>query len=107
MKAGMNKEQATALCLQLAEEAWSALSLEIEEELRTVSSTTDAGLVQVDVVEDRDGGSSPFVSFAVVPNNNPSGVESFAVIQWEPDSGDTWLHVAHDVCFDAQLFNQR
>lgn len=101
----MNKEQATALCRLLAQEQVDAPAGGPVEQLESEALYHD--LLTIDLFSEETGNCA-FCTFAVVPNENPNakpGQEpTFAVLQYEPDSGDSWIHVSEDVCFFATAF---
>jgi hypothetical protein len=99
----MNLEQAVALCRLLAEEIAVKTREEGEECEQLETNGLYPDLITVDLFSSHD--SCAFCAFAVIPNENPMAKEpTFAVLQYEPDSGDSWVHVSETVCFFATAF---
>lgn len=99
----MNKQQAEALAREIVEEVTN----NSEEAVFVKDVSREDGLLRLEVhlAEDRYVGGQeayPLEQISVVANCNPAREETYAVLQWNEDTCEGFLHVSPTACFPTR-----
>ncbi len=100
-----NPAAALALARVLVQEKQDELRAAGDEtSFDVLETSTDDGLPCLELCDADDGGSCAWATFLVVQNKKPNGPASFAVLETNPDNGETWLHLSGGVRFETSLY---